>query len=111
MKTLTKTLLSTALVAGLFSSLPTVNSAQAGVAYGDYDRGVTCKQLRRSGELRWYSIASGSVYTGGGQNGYGRFVTKACHTSEASCRRWVKRIGYEIPNLDTVEINYCKRVR
>ena len=111
MKTLTKTLLSTALVAGLFSSLPTVNSAQAGGAYGEYERGVTCKRLRRSGALEWYSIASGTVNTGSGRGGYGGFVTKACHTNEASCRRWVKRIGHEIANLDTIEANYCKRVR
>jgi hypothetical protein len=106
-----KSILSAALVAGLFSALPTVDSAHAGGANGDYERGQHCKQLRRSGALEWYSIASGTINTGGGRNGYGGFVTKACHTNEASCRRWVKRIWREIPNLDTVDANYCKRVR
>lgn len=111
MKNLTKSILSIALVTGLFSAMPPVNTAQAGWADGDYERGQICKELRRSGKLQWYSIASGTVNTGNGRNGYGGFVTKACHTNEASCRRWVQRIGHEIPNLDTVEANYCKRVR
>ena len=111
MKNLTKSILSVALVAGLFSAIPTINTAQAGWAEGDYERGQICKELRRSGALEWYSIASGTVNSGGGRNGYSGFVTKACHTNEASCRRWVKNIGHEIPNLDTVESNYCKRVR
>lgn len=111
MKNLTKSILSIALVTGLFSAMPTVNTAQAGWADGDYERGQICKELRRSGRLQWYSIASGTVNSGSGRNGYSGFVTKACHTNEASCRRWVQRIGHEIPNLDSVEANYCKRVR
>ena len=110
-KSMAKSILSIALVAGLFSAIPTVNTANAGWAEGDYERGQICKELRRSGALEWYSIASGTVNTGGGRNGYSGFVTKACHTNESSCRRWVKRIGHEIANLDTVESNYCKRVR
>ncbi len=111
MKSLLQSILSVAFVAGLFSALPTVNSAQAGLVEGDYERGQICKELRRSGRLEWYSIASGTINTHGGRNGYSGFTTKACHTNEASCRRWVQRIAHEIPNLDTAEINYCKRVR
>ncbi len=111
MKFMVKSVLSVALVAGLFSALPSVNFAQAGSASGDYERGQLCKELKRSGKLKWYSIASGTVRDDGGRSGYAGFVTKACHTNEASCRRWVQRIGHEIPNLDMVDINYCKRAR
>ncbi len=111
MKFLSKTLLSTALVAGMFSGFSMVNSAQAGGAYGDYERGVTCKQLRRSGALQWYSVASGTINTGGGRSGYSGFVTKACHTNRSSCQRWVDRVAHEIGNLDTLETAYCQRAK
>ena len=111
MNNLIKLSLSSALAAAFLAFAPGANVAQAGGAYGDYERGVTCKRLRRSGELRWHSIASGTVNTGGGRNGYSGFVTKACHTNENSCRRWVQRIGHEIRNLDTLEVAYCKRAR
>ncbi len=111
MNFLSKTLLRTALVAGMFSGLSTVNSAWASGAYGDYERGVVCKQLRRSGGLEWYSIASGTVNTGGGRNGYGGFITKACHINRSSCQRWVDRVAHEIGNLDTLETAYCQRAK
>ncbi len=111
MKHITKPFLAIALVAGLFSGLSTVNSAKAGGADGDYERGVMCKQLRHSGELQWYSIASGTINTGGGRSGYSGFVTKACHTTRSSCQRWVDRVAYEIGNLDTLEVAYCQRAK
>ncbi len=88
---------------------PTYDNAQAG-ADGDYRRHHQCRQLRQSGQLKWYSIASGIVDDGSGRNGYGGFHTKACHTNENSCRRWIQNIAYEIPNLDTVRTAYCQPV-
>ncbi len=109
MHNLIKITMSSAIVAAFLTFAP--NIAQAGGAYGDYERAITCKQLRRSGELQWYSIASGTVNTGGGRNGYSGFHTKACHTNESSCQRWISRIGHEIRNLDMLETAYCQRVR
>lgn len=109
-KFLTKVALGVTMIVGALLTAPIVNIASA-TAAGDYQRAKICKQLRRSGRLSWYSIASGIVNHGGGRSGYGGFVTKACHTNEASCRRWVKRVAHEIPNLDTLESAYCKRVR
>jgi len=110
MKALTKFALSFTIIVGAFFTNPMIDFAKAN-ADGDFERGKVCKQLRRSGRLEWYSIASGTVNHGGGRNGYGGFVTKACHTNEASCRRWVQRVPHEIPNLDSLESAYCKRVR
>ncbi len=80
-------------------------------ARGDYERNAVCKKMRRSGTLRWYSIASGIARGGAGRYGLTGFVTKACHTNENSCRRWLANIYREIPNIETLEIAYCKRVR
>ncbi len=108
---LTRIALSTAVTIGLLSATSFLSVASAGGAHGEYQRGVTCKQMRLAGTVKWHSIASGTVNTGGGRNGYSGFVTKACHTNEASCRRWLVRIGHEIANLDMLESAYCKRVR
>lgn len=110
MNTLTKIISAAALIIGAAALVPDFNEAHAG-AYGDYERGQECKKLRKSGQLEWYSIASGTVDDGSGPNEFGGFVTKACHTNEASCQRWVKRVGHEIPNLDTIETAYCKKAR
>ncbi len=88
-----------------------VNDTALAGAGGEFQRFLDCKQLRQSGQLRWYSIATGIIDDGGGRNGYGGFHTKACHTSERSCRRWIQYIGREIPNLDTVHTAHCQRVR
>ncbi len=111
MKPLFKMTLSAIIAAGFLSVSPFLKDANAGWAQGDYERALNCKQMRRSGTLEWYSIASGTVDTGGGRNGYSGFVTKACHSNQASCQRWVRRIGHEIANLDTIEVAYCKRAR
>lgn len=84
MKYIIKGLLSTILAAGLMVTTPAISSAFAGGAEGDYQRDKTCGEMRRAGTVEWYSIASGTVNTGGGRNGYSGFVTKACHTTEAS---------------------------
>ncbi len=106
----TQVILGAAFIFGLLSSVPQFSPALAGNARGDYERGIDCKDMRRSGRLAWYSIASGIVNDGGGRSGYRGFVTKACHANESSCRRWLRRVGHEIPNLDTIETAYCKRV-
>lgn len=111
MKHLMSIALGSALVAGILSFTPIVSPAHASFTYGEYERGQTCKQMRRDGSLQWYSIASGTLRTGSGRNGYSGFVTKACHRNEASCRRWLRNINHEIGNLDMLEMAYCKRVR
>ncbi len=88
---------------------PTINTAQAG-GYGELNRHRNCVNLRQSGKLRWYAIASGIIDDGSGINGYAGFNTKSCHTSEQSCQRWVKNIYREIRNVDTVRTAYCQLV-
>jgi hypothetical protein len=94
---------------GISAINPLFDHANA-AADGERHRYQECRQLRASGQLKWYSIASGIVDDGGGRNGYGGFTTKACHASEHSCRRWVQNIAHEIRNLDSLDTAYCKRV-
>ncbi len=111
MKNLVKSVLAMALVTGFGATAPFSGTAHASNAEGDYQRAVTCRQLRQAGRLQWYSIASGTVNTGTGRGGYSGFVTKACHTNRASCEQWVRYVGREINNLDTLETAYCRRAR
>ena len=76
---------------------------------GDSARFDQCQQLKSSGSLNWYGIASGTIDSTFAIFENSRsFHTRACFATERQCRTWVKRIWWEIPTLDELEIAYCK---
>ena len=68
-----------------------------------------CKNLEASGKLAWYGIASGWVDDPHARLGSSRpFHAKACFKSKAGCDKWVKRIWWNIPDMDDLGVAYCK---
>ena len=104
-------LLSAPAIAALGVIAATTFSTPAFAIKGDYTRFGTCQELKSSNSVKWHGIASGTEDDAYAIFEHSRtFHTKACFSSEGACRTWVKRIWWEIPTMDHLEVAYCKRV-
>ncbi len=93
----------------LISSISIVPPAFA--IEGDYTRFQICQRLKAGNSLRWFGIASGTEDEAFAVFEHSRsFHTKACFSNERDCRKWLKRIWWEIPTIDELRTAYCKRV-
>lgn len=89
----------------------TALSTPAFAIEGDHARFAVCQKLKATNSVKWHGIASGTEDDTYAVVAFDRnFHTKACFSNERDCRRWVKRIWWEIPTLDELRTAYCKRL-
>jgi hypothetical protein len=89
----------------------TTFSTPAFAIRGDYARFEACQRLKSTNSVKWHGIASGTEDDAFAIFEHSpSFHTKACFSNEHACRTWVKRIWWEIPTMDQLEVAYCRRL-
>lgn len=103
---LTKSVAIAALMAlPLFASF--TGPAQA--LQSDHKRFAQCKALKSAGSFSWQGIASGVIDDVHSVFDHSEsFHAKACFASQKECNTWVKRIWWEIPEMNELRTAYCK---